>query len=173
MMISFLLTLKTVKNNLKLGPSFFHLPTLEDYWANCFDEFEVRRRNWMRFSLRQIVTYGLDWDVQGIEDDESDLFPIFIKLIVNWRITTMDWSSKETETFEAIIVDVLERTQEWVTKKNTKQSCPQTKSQNTQTTRGNDQPFVIASTFGLASHLMSSRAQGNGDEEPPNKNVFQ
>lgn len=34
-----------IKNNLKLGQGFFHLPTVEDYWVDFFDEFEVRRIN--------------------------------------------------------------------------------------------------------------------------------
>lgn len=32
-----------VKKNMQLGPTFYHLP-LEDYWANCADDYDMRRR---------------------------------------------------------------------------------------------------------------------------------
>lgn len=70
----------------------------------------------------------MDWDVWGIEDDEYDVVdPIFIRLIANRPISAMDWSSKETKIIEERTTDVLERTQERVTKKKKEKSCPQTR----------------------------------------------
>lgn len=35
----------------RLAGSIFHEPSMEDYWANCADDFEVRRRSYGHFSL--------------------------------------------------------------------------------------------------------------------------
>lgn len=37
-----------VKNNLELGLDYYHFPTMEDFWEDCEDDFELRRRDWMR-----------------------------------------------------------------------------------------------------------------------------
>ena len=44
-----------VKNNLALGPSYLHFPTMEDYWANYENDFKVRERDWMRFTVQQTI----------------------------------------------------------------------------------------------------------------------
>lgn len=129
-----------VKNNLKLGPNFFHQPSMEDYLANYFDENEVKKRSWMRLCIEQIIIYGLGWDFQGIIEDGSDMVDlVYIELIENHPIPALDWSNKEKETIESRTTDVLVRTQEWMTKKRTYQSYRLTRSQNTQPSRSTTQ----------------------------------
>lgn len=53
---------------LRLSPSFRHISNLEDYWVDHVDEYEARRISWMR--MRQIVTFKLNWDISGVDDDE-------------------------------------------------------------------------------------------------------
>lgn len=106
-----------ISNNLKVGPIFFHQPSLEDYWADFFDEYEVRR-SWMQFFVEKIIIYGLGWDLQDIIEDGYDIVdPIYTELIENKPIPIMDWSNKESETIEARTTDVLAKTHEWATKK--------------------------------------------------------
>ena len=66
-----------VKNNLALGPSYLHFPTMEDYWVNYENGFEVRRRDWMRFIVQKIIDYKMGWDVIGIKEDGSNLIDPF------------------------------------------------------------------------------------------------
>lgn len=40
-----------VRNHLYLGPRYYHMPHLKDFWADCVDDNEVRKRDWMRLSL--------------------------------------------------------------------------------------------------------------------------
>ena len=62
-----------VKNNLALGPDYLHFTTMQDYWANCENDFEVRKRYWMRFTVQKIIDYKMGWDVIGITKDGSNL----------------------------------------------------------------------------------------------------
>ncbi|KAH9315802.1 hypothetical protein KI387_024429, partial [Taxus chinensis] len=45
----------------------------EDYWADCTDDFEARRRHYGRFSLQLIQELGLYQVPEGLEDDNSEL----------------------------------------------------------------------------------------------------
>ena len=54
-----------VKSNFKNVDSFIHVPHLEDYWANCPDEFEVRKRLWSRLTVRKINMFNIDLNTQG------------------------------------------------------------------------------------------------------------
>lgn len=40
-----------IKNYLQIGLNFHQILQLEDYWAYCVDEYEVRKRSWMRMYL--------------------------------------------------------------------------------------------------------------------------
>ena len=66
-----------VKNNLALGPDYLHFPIMEDYLVNCKNDFEVRRRDWMKFMVQKIIDYKMGWNVIGIKDDGSDLIDPF------------------------------------------------------------------------------------------------
>jgi len=62
-----------VRDNLDFGTGLSHTPKLEDYWEDCSDEFEVRRRLWCRFSLGQIITLNLSRDISGVSDNEEQV----------------------------------------------------------------------------------------------------
>lgn len=44
------------QTHLRLRPGLSHIPQLEDFWEDCYDEFEVKKRMWSRFMVNQIVT---------------------------------------------------------------------------------------------------------------------
>ena len=46
---------------------------MEDYSEDCEDDFEVRKRYWIRFTFQQTIDFELGWDVIGIQEDGSDL----------------------------------------------------------------------------------------------------
>lgn len=58
--------------HLNVDVNFSHIPQLEDYWEDCCDEFEVRRRLWSRFTLRQIITLKLPMNVAEIQEEEGE-----------------------------------------------------------------------------------------------------
>lgn len=85
-----------VKNNLALGPGYLHFPTLEDYWANCEHDFEVRKSDWMRFTIQEIIDYKMGWDVTGVTKDRSDLIdPYFFEWTQVLELPYINWSLPE------------------------------------------------------------------------------
>ena len=60
----------------RLGGRAYHKPSMEDYWENCVDDFEVRKRSYDHFSLSQISVF-LSEDVGGLSDDEGEVLPQF------------------------------------------------------------------------------------------------
>ena len=71
---------------------------MEDYWANCADDFEVRRRSYGRFSLSQIFVFLVE-DVRGLSDDEGEILPQFFREQVDTQpLPAVDWYAKEYAT---------------------------------------------------------------------------
>ena len=54
---------------LQIGGTVRHITTVEDYWADCRNEFESRDRAHTRLTVGQVKTYGIDLNVEGLEDD--------------------------------------------------------------------------------------------------------
>lgn len=44
-----------VENNLILGFGYLHFPMMEDYWKNYENDFEVRKKDWMRLTVQKII----------------------------------------------------------------------------------------------------------------------
>ena len=85
-----------VKNNLALGPNYLHFPTMEDYWVNYENNFELRKRDWMRFTVQKIIDYKMGWDVTGIMEDGLDLIePFFFEQIQLLEFSYINWSLLE------------------------------------------------------------------------------
>ena len=57
------------KDVLQIGSVIKHVTTIEDYWEDCRDELESWDHAFSRFTVDQIKTYGIDLDVEGLEDD--------------------------------------------------------------------------------------------------------
>ena len=58
----------------QIGGTVKHVTTIEDYWADCRDEFESRDRAFARLMVRQVKTYGINLDVEGLEDDGQNMY---------------------------------------------------------------------------------------------------
>lgn len=56
----------------RLGGRSSHKPSMENYWFNYEDEFEVQRCSYSRFTLSQIVDF-MSEDVEGLSDDDGDV----------------------------------------------------------------------------------------------------
>ena len=54
---------------LQIGSMIKHVTTMEDYWADCKDELESQDHAFARFIVDQVRTYGINLNVEGLEDD--------------------------------------------------------------------------------------------------------
>lgn len=108
----FAMTQFTFKEN------FRHVPDLEDFWADCVDEYEVPKRAHLRLTVQQIKDYGLKINTANIVDDENDLLD---HQFVNDRqpgvIPKIDRKKDEEEQIQTRIILVIRRTEKWLRKK--------------------------------------------------------
>lgn len=56
----------------ELRLEFSHVPQLEDFWANCDADYEVRKRWWSRLTLKQIKEFKLQMNVKGVQEDKGE-----------------------------------------------------------------------------------------------------
>lgn len=104
-------------NAFKLNPSLGHFPALEDFWEDCENDFEVRKRDWMWLTVRQVVDFQVDIDVIGIDDDEGPLVdPFYYEKIEPLELPPIDWSIPELKSLRERTSFVLKRTRDWVNK---------------------------------------------------------
>lgn len=54
----------------RLEADFSHKAQTKDYWVEFTNEYEVRKRLWVRFTLGKIVTFKLEMHIQGVEEGE-------------------------------------------------------------------------------------------------------
>ena len=88
-------------NELKLTPILGHFPALEDFWEDCEDDFEVRKRDWMQLIVRQVIDFKVDIDVTGINDDEVSLVdPFYYEKIESRDLPPIDWSVQELKSLK-------------------------------------------------------------------------
>lgn len=87
------------RDNFKHASSLFHVPHLENYWANCPDEFEVRKRLWSRLRVSQINMFKVNLSTHGMMEDEVeeviDLF--YVDQIECIPISEIDWTRREED----------------------------------------------------------------------------
>lgn len=68
------------REHLLLKPKYLPIPHLEDYCANYANEHVVLKRLWSWFTLSQIVSFSLNVNINGVqEEDENILDPIYIE----------------------------------------------------------------------------------------------
>lgn len=74
-----LLSKNYAKDNLYLGPAHNHVPHVEDFREDCFDKYEIKKRDWMRMTTDQFRKFNLQLGTEGIKDDDCNLVdPILI-----------------------------------------------------------------------------------------------
>lgn len=108
----------------QLEKNYAHLPALEDFWANCRDEFEVRRRSYSRLTLHQMKDY-LAKDIEGLLDDDGDvLLPMYTRnQIEDQPLPQVNWANKESLSVEERTRQVLKHSKVFLVLKR-KKSIP-------------------------------------------------
>ncbi|KAH9288596.1 hypothetical protein KI387_032713, partial [Taxus chinensis] len=80
----------------------------KDYWADCVDEFEPRRRHYGRFSLQLIKELNLYQVPKGLQDDNDNLLSYeYDTLIKHTPLEDLDWSKREKDDLAGILAPVL------------------------------------------------------------------
>ena len=59
---------------LQIGSVIKHLTTIEDYWVDCKDELESWDCAFSKLMVEQVKTYGIDLNVEGLEDDGKNMY---------------------------------------------------------------------------------------------------
>lgn len=80
------------RDNFRHASSLTHVPHLEDYWTNCPDEFEVRKRLWSRLTINQINMFKVDLHTHKINEDEAEemIDPFYVEQIECIPIPKLD-----------------------------------------------------------------------------------
>jgi hypothetical protein len=100
----------------KLGSSSLHVSHLEDLWANCQDDFEVRKRLWSRLSLAQIKDFNLTIDTSGVieEEDEEIVNPSYIEQLDAYPLLKIDWKIPKEDDLHTRTLPILTRIEQWL-----------------------------------------------------------
>ena len=126
---------------LQIGSVIKHVTTMEDYWADCKNELQSQDRVFARFTFNQIKTYGINLDVEGIEDDGQNMYSnTYLTKLTNTFISLEPYVNIE-EDLDVMMAQIIKRTGKWVEWK-TKKS--QSKSKATQTCQGGSFPIIGA-----------------------------
>ena len=93
---------------------------MEYYWADCLDEFEVRKRLWSRLTINQINVFKININANGIKEDEAEdvIDPFYIEQVEYIPILELDWSKREEDDLMSCTSKVLKRTEKWLKSKN-------------------------------------------------------
>lgn len=103
-----------VAHHFRVNATFLHQPHLEDYWADCAGEFEVRKRLWSRFTLNQIITLKIPMDTRGVENDDEDVLdPQYTELVECVPILEIDWSKREEDDVRLRTHNVIKIIKNW------------------------------------------------------------
>ena len=96
---------------------FFPYNFGHDIWEDCENDFEVRKRDWMWLTIRQVIDFKLDIDVTSVDDDEVSLvYPLYYEKIELLDLPPIDWSVLELKILKERTAYVLKKIRDWVSK---------------------------------------------------------
>ena len=99
---------------LQIGSLIKHVTTIEDYWAVCKDELESQAHAFARLTVEQVKTYGIDLNVEGLEDDGQNMYSnTYLNKIMNNPISSEPYVDIE-EDFDVMMAQIIKRTGKWV-----------------------------------------------------------
>ena len=97
------------KDVLQIGSVIKHVTTMEDYWADYKDELESQDRAFARFTVDQLKTYGIDLDVEGLEDDGKNMYSnTYSTKLRNTPISSEPYVDIE-EDFDVMMAQIIKR----------------------------------------------------------------
>lgn len=80
-----------------LGPAYAHQYHIEDFWADCQDDKEMRARHYMRVMvlfLRRVQPFLVP---DQVKEDESTIMHLRYPMVANLPIPSIDWDEQEVD----------------------------------------------------------------------------
>ncbi len=154
---------------LQIGSVSKHVTTVEDYWADYRDELESKDCAFVRLTVEQIKTYGINFDVEGLEDDGQNMYSnTYLTKLRGIPISLVLYVDVE-ENFDIMMARIIKRMGKWV-EWTTKRS--QSKGGATQASPAAATPSSQSATPGITIVATQGLAQpSGGGDQPPDKNV--
>lgn len=97
-----------------LGPTYAHKYHVEDFWADCKDDKEVRMRHYMRMTVQFLRRVQLFPVPDQVEEDESTLVHPRYPAVADLAIPSINWDEQEVKDLDTITQPIIARTKEWV-----------------------------------------------------------
>lgn len=93
-----------------------HRPSLEDFWANLQDNFEVREKRYNRLSMPQVRDFIIDSNLLKDLRDDGDLLDLaYRELGIDKRpLSPIKWSTSEDTNMGKVSQVVISRTKQWL-----------------------------------------------------------
>ena len=99
---------------LQIGSMIKHVSTMEDYWVDCKSELESHDCAFSRFTVDQVKMYGINLDVEGIEDDGQNMYSnTYLTKLRDAPISSEPYVNIEEE-FDVMMTRIIKRTRKWV-----------------------------------------------------------
>ena len=99
---------------LQIGSIIKYVTTMEDYWVDCKDELENRDCAFAKFTIDQIKTYGINLDVEGLEDDGQNMYNnTYLTKLRDTPISSKPYVDIE-EDLDVMMARIIKRTRKWV-----------------------------------------------------------
>ena len=115
------------KDVLQIGGTIRHITMVEDYQVDCRSEFKSHDRAYARLTVGKIKTYGIDLDVDGLEDDGQNMYSnTYLTQIRNTPISLEPWvnTGENLDMLMAKIIRRIGKWVEWTSKKSRSRGTP-------------------------------------------------
>ncbi|KAH9295724.1 hypothetical protein KI387_039312, partial [Taxus chinensis] len=96
-----------------LGAKYQHNPTMEDFWAACSDEHEVRRLEFSRLTLAQIKAFRIKNPPDSFVNDDEDVIDPSYDAISFTPLPRIDWTKRVEFPLDSKNRPILERSISW------------------------------------------------------------
>ena len=103
----------------EMHSSFSHVPQIEDYWVDFQDDNEVRKRFWLRLTMKQVKDFNLQLDTSIIfEEMGKEVVDMeYVKQIKSHPLHTLDWLTLEEDDLQVRTLHVITKTKQWLVSK--------------------------------------------------------
>lgn len=105
----------------KIKRAFTHVHRLEDIWVDLRSKEDVRKMDYSKLTLEQIVDLDLTKIPKGMVDDEKTLDPKYTEQrVVEAPLPSVQWSQKECTSIFDRFQPILANTNAWLKSNNIK-----------------------------------------------------
>lgn len=155
---------------LQIGSVIKHVTTIEDYWEDFKDELESRDHAFSRFTINQIKTYGINLDVEGLEDDGHNMYSnTYLTKLRDTPISSEPYVDLD-ENLEVMVARIVKSTGKWVEWMAKKGRSRSKASQQSPVAASPTSSHSVVPSASDAATQGPAIPVGGGDQ-PPEKNI--